>query len=59
MYGDPDLRKALLAGKKIHALFAMCLFPGKPYEEILATDGTANNLYSKGKQGVFAYGVRR
>lgn len=54
VYGDPDLRKALLAGKKIHALFAMCLFPGKTYEEILASDGTSNNMYSKGKQGVFA-----
>jgi hypothetical protein len=54
VYGDPDLRKALLSNKKIHALFAMCLFPGKTYEEILASDGTANNMYGKGKSGVFA-----
>ncbi len=40
--------------KKIHALFAMCLFPGKTYEEIVASAGTANDMYTKGKQGVFA-----
>jgi hypothetical protein len=40
--------------KKIHALFAMCLFPGKTYEEIVASAGTQNDMYMKGKQGVFA-----
>lgn len=40
--------------KKIHALFAMCLFPGKSYEEIAASAGTQNDMYTKGKQGVFA-----
>lgn len=40
--------------KKIHALFAMCLFPGTSYEEIVASAGTKNDMYSKGKQGVFA-----
>ncbi len=40
--------------KKIHALFGMCLFPGKTYEQIVASAGTANDMYVKGKQGVFA-----
>ena len=40
--------------KKIHALFAMCLFPGKTYEQIVASAGTQNDMYTKGKQGVFA-----
>lgn len=40
--------------KKIHALFAMCLFPGKSYEDIVASAGTQNDMYTKGKQGVFA-----
>ena len=40
--------------KKIHALFGMCLFPGKTYEEIVASAGTQNDMYTKGKQGVFA-----
>lgn len=54
VYDDPELRKALIAGKKIHALFAMCLFPGVTYEEVLASAGTKNDMYTKGKQGVFA-----
>lgn len=40
--------------KKIHALFAQCIFPGKSYEEIVASAGTANDMYVKGKQAVFA-----
>jgi hypothetical protein len=40
--------------KKIHALFAMCLYPGKTYEEIVASAGTQFDMYSRGKQGVFA-----
>lgn len=42
------------ATKKIHGLFGMEMFPGKSYEDILASDGTENDLYTKGKQGVFA-----
>lgn len=53
-YQDPELRKALLAGLKIHALFAIELFPGKSYEEITATKNTEDDLYLKGKSGVFA-----
>ena len=54
VYDDPDLRKALKAGKKIHALFAMCMYPGKTYEEILASAGTSFDMYVKGKAGVFS-----
>lgn len=50
---DEALRAELLAGRKIHALFGMALFPGKSYEEIKASDGTDNDLYTKGKQGFF------
>jgi hypothetical protein len=32
----------------------MCLFPGKTYEQIVASAGTQNDMYTKGKQGVFA-----
>ena len=39
--------------KKIHALFAMEMYPGKTYEEIIASDGTENDMYTKGKIGVF------
>ncbi len=40
--------------KKIHALFGMALFPGYTYEEIIDSDGTSNDKYTQGKQGVFA-----
>lgn len=50
VYDDPHLRKALLGGKKIHALFAMELFPGTTYEEVLAD----KKMYTAGKSGVFA-----
>lgn len=55
-YGDPDLRKELQKGKKIHALFGQHLFPGKSYEDILSTKMLAEgeNLYSRAKAGVFA-----
>lgn len=39
--------------RKIHALFAMALFPGKTYDEITATKGTSDDLYDKGKRGLF------
>lgn len=53
VWGDPNLRADLMSGRKIHALFAMELFPGTTYEEILASAGTSNDMYVKGKQGVF------
>jgi len=40
--------------QKIHGLFAMSIFPGNTYPEIIATAGTENDLYLKGKSGVFA-----
>lgn len=40
--------------QKIHGLFGMALYPGHTYAEILASSGTENDMYMKGKQGVFA-----
>jgi hypothetical protein len=55
VYNDPDLRAALIKGTKIHALFGMLLYPGKTYEEILASDGDKElDMYSNAKSGVFA-----
>lgn len=56
VYGDPELRKDLQTGKKIHALFGMQLFPGHTYEEIVATKDLKDdaNLYTRAKNGVFA-----
>lgn len=54
VYNDPDLRKALIAGKKIHGLFGTLLFPGKTYEEVLASEGSKYDMYTMAKSGVFA-----
>ena len=53
VYNDHTLRADLLSGKKIHALFAMALFPGKTYEEVIASDGSSFDMYHKGKTAVF------
>lgn len=54
-YNDEGLRKDLLSGKKIHGLFAMSLFPGKTYEEIVKSKGNKDlDMYDMGKRGVFA-----
>ena len=51
---DEALRAELVAGRKIHALFGMAIFPGTTYEEVKASDGsTTNDMYTKGKQGFF------
>jgi len=52
-YNDPQLRQALLSGQKIHALFAMELFPGNSYEKILESEHSENDMYKKGKGGIF------
>lgn len=54
VYDDPKLRADLMSGKKIHGLFAEALFPEEDYDSILATKGSENDLYTKGKQGVFS-----
>lgn len=39
--------------QKIHALFAMGMYPGTTYGEIMASDGAAVDMYNPGKIGVF------
>ena len=51
---DEALRAELVAGRKIHALFGMAIFPGTTYEEVKASDGSKTfDMYTKGKQGFF------
>ena len=51
---DEALRAELVAGRKIHALFGMAIFPGTTYEEVKASDGNKTfDMYIKGKQGFF------
>jgi len=54
VFGDPALRAALLRGQKLHALMGMALYPGKTYEEIIASDGSDFDMYTRGKQAIFA-----
>ena len=39
--------------KKIHALFGMAL-SGLPYDQVLASSGTDDDWYDRGKRGIFA-----
>jgi hypothetical protein len=54
VYNDEKLRTAIKSGRKIHALFAMKLYPGTTYEQILASEGSSFDMYTNGKRGVFA-----
>lgn len=53
-YNDPKLNAAIKSGKKIHAQFGTMLFEGETYDSIIKSDGTAEDLYTPSKQGVFA-----
>jgi len=54
VFKDPKLHQVLLEGRKIHAMFAMEIFPGTTYEEVLESDGTKNDMYGPGKSAIFA-----
>lgn len=49
-YNDPDLRRDLMTGKKIHGLFGVFVYPHMTYEEILAD----KEIYTRCKSAVFA-----
>jgi len=53
VYNDERLRQALLSGRKIHGLFGS-IVSGLSYEEVLASEKTENDWYTKGKNGIFA-----
>lgn len=53
-YNDPNLRRDLLTGKKIHALFGQFVYPDMNYDQILASEGTADDRYTRSKSAVFA-----
>lgn len=55
VYGDPKFDEDLSSGIKVHAILGMEFFPGTTYEEVIASDGTDNDMYDKGKRGVFGY----
>jgi DNA polymerase I-like protein with 3'-5' exonuclease and polymerase domains len=54
---NPNCKECKGTGKtktKIHALFGTCVYPNMTYEQILATDGTEDNKYTRCKSAVFA-----
>jgi hypothetical protein len=55
VYQDPDLRKELMSGRKIHGFFGAAIYPGETYESILASSGTELDLYKRSKSGLFAW----
>lgn len=55
VYNDAELRRVLQGDKKLHALFAEQL-TGKTYAEVMESKGSKDDLYSKGKRGVFGRG---
>jgi hypothetical protein len=54
VFQDPKLRSELLNGRKIHAVMGAELYPDMTYDDIVATKGCDPDLYSRGKQAVFA-----
>ncbi len=54
VFKDPALREDLLKGTKIHAVMGTMLYPGKTYEDILASKDTDFDMYTRGKQAIFA-----
>lgn len=54
VFNDVKLREALERGQKIHALMGVALYPGKTYEDIINSSGTEFNMYTRGKQAIFA-----
>lgn len=53
-YNDPNLRKDLLSGVKIHGVLGAELNPPMTYEQVLATKGQVPDHYDEGKRSVFA-----
>lgn len=49
-----DCKGAGETNQKIHGIFAMSLFPGKTYKDIVLSKGSKFDMYDYGKRGVFA-----
>ena len=53
-YKDAKLHEALINGKKFHALFGVKVFKGMSYDDIIASQHTEGDKYTKSKNAVFA-----
>lgn len=52
-YKCPTCEGRIYYYKKIHALFGMSMYPGRTYENVMESTGTDDDMYTKGKSGVF------
>jgi hypothetical protein len=51
---DDKMNNALKQDKSIHAIYATLLYPGKSYDDIIASKGTPFDMYKGGKGAMFA-----
>jgi DNA polymerase I-like protein with 3'-5' exonuclease and polymerase domains len=54
LVNDDIMNKALLENKSLHAMYATLIYPGKTYEDVMASKGTAFDMYKGGKGAMFA-----
>jgi hypothetical protein len=54
VYKDKELRRLLLSGKQIHAIFGTFLFPHLTYDQIVESKGKLVDYYNDSKRGFFA-----
>lgn len=54
VYGDEKLHDLLVSGRSPHAVFGTLIFPGKTYDDIIASKGTKEDMYTVAKSSVFA-----
>jgi hypothetical protein len=53
IYKDEGITEIIISGQKIHAHFAVCMYPEETYESVLKSEGTDFDMYTRGKSGFF------
>lgn len=53
-YKDDNLTADLMSGKKVGGLMGVAMHPDMDYDEVMATEATADDKYKLGKNGFFA-----
>lgn len=53
IYQDPSLDDIITSGQKVHAHFATCMYPEASYQDVLDSEGTEFDMYTRGKSGFF------
>ncbi len=53
VFDEPSLTEKVKSGIKVHGIMGQYLYPGKTYDEILASEGKDPDMYDRGKKGFF------